>query len=337
MRKKFVIMVVMLMNLSSIACISAASELTTDVTTGAEVDAMENIIELPPAFQRDLLPHGTTPDSWLYGFKKFFEGVDLFFTSDDVAKAEKHAYLAELRLAEAKEMAENGKPEFVDDLVKEYKNNLEQSNKIAEVAQQVGKNITKVTELVAIATSIHLDVLEEVLQKVPEQAKPSIQKAINASKKGNEEALNTLEKVQPETAAEIHFRIAEQRLLKAQEKAHENESEVVEGLVADYEERINKSSEIVEAAKALGKDTTDIEQIVAEATYKHIEVLSDIYERVPEQARLAIEKSLNVSLTGWETAVEALKEKGALESISEDVPTMEEIEEMMPSIAKGEN
>ena len=113
MRKKFVIMVVMLMNLSSIACISAASELTTDVTTGAEVDAMENIIELPPAFQRDLLPHGTTPDSWLYGFKKFFEGVDLFFTSDDVAKAEKHAYLAELRLAEAKEMAENGKPNLL--------------------------------------------------------------------------------------------------------------------------------------------------------------------------------------------------------------------------------
>jgi len=297
----------------------------------------DNTIELPPAFQRGLSSAGLTPDSWLYGFKRFFEGVDLFFTFDDVAKAEKYAKHAELRLAEAKEMAERGKLEFVDDLIEDYENDLERSNEIAEVAQQVGKDVTRVTELVAIATSIHLDVLEEVLQKVPEQAKPSIQKAIDASKRGNEEALNVLEKAQPETAAEIHFRIAEKRLLKAQEKALGNESEAVESLVADYEERINKSSEVVEIAKALGKDTTDIEQIVAEATYTHIEILSEVYEKVPEQAKLAIEKALNVSLTGWEKAVEALKEKGALDSIPEDVPTMEEIEEKISTIVKGGN
>ena len=291
-------------------------------------------IDLPPAFERGLPAAGITPDSWTYGFKKFFEGVDMFFTFDDVAKAEKHINYAELRLAEAKEMAEKGKPEFVNDLIEEYEDNLERGNEISRIAQQVGKNVTKVTELVAVATSIHLDVLEDVLQKVPEQAKPSIQRAITSSKRGNEEALNVLEKAQPEKAAEIHFRIAEKRLAKAQEKADEGEFEDVEDLIEGYEERINKSHKIAEIAKGLGSNNTNIEQLVAEATSTHLEILSEVHEKVPEQAKTAIEKAMDVSSNGRKKAVEALKEKGALGEIPEEVPIPEEVKEKIPSIAK---
>ena len=118
--------------------------------------------------------------------------MDVLFTFNDVAKAKKHIKYAELRLAEAKEITEKGKPEFVADLIEEYEDNLERGNRILRIAQQAGKNVTKVTELVAIATSIHVGVLEGVLEKVPEQAKLSIQRAITSSKKGNEEALNIL-------------------------------------------------------------------------------------------------------------------------------------------------
>ncbi|MBM3199424.1 hypothetical protein FJZ53_00705 [Candidatus Woesearchaeota archaeon] len=289
-------------------------------------------IELPPAFERGLPATGITPDSFFYGFKKFFEGIDMFFTFDDVAKAEKHAKYAELRLAEAKEMAEKGKPEFVDDLVGEYEDNLEKANEIARIAQQVGKNVTKVTDLVAIATSIHLDVLENVLEKVPEQAKASIQRAITSSKRGNEEALSALEKAQPEKAAEIHFRIAEKRLTKAQEKADEGEVEEVEDLIEEYEDRINKSNRIAEIAKGLGNNTTNVEQLVTEATSTHLEVLSEVHEKVPEQAKQAIEKAMDVSSKGREKAVGALKEKGALGEIPEEVPIPEEVKEKIPSI-----
>jgi hypothetical protein len=291
-------------------------------------------IELPPAFERGLPAAGITPDSWMYGFKKFFEGVDLFFTFDDVAKAEKYVRYAELRLAEAKEMAEKGKPEFVDDLLKEYKDNLERGNEILKIAQQVGKNVTKVAELVAVATSIHVDVLENVLQKVPEQAKPAIERAINSSKRGNEEALNVLEKIQPEKAAEIHFRIAEKILAKGQEKADAGEVEDVENLIEEYEDRINKSSRIAEVAKGLGYNTTNVEQLVAEATSTHLEILSEIHEKVPEQAKQAIEKAMDVSNKGREEAVEALKEKDALGEIPEEIPIPEEVKEKIPSIAE---
>ncbi|MBC8357436.1 MAG: S8 family serine peptidase, partial [Candidatus Aminicenantes bacterium] len=33
-------------------------------------------IEMPPAFERNLLGAGITPDSWMYRFKRTFEGVD---------------------------------------------------------------------------------------------------------------------------------------------------------------------------------------------------------------------------------------------------------------------
>jgi len=291
-------------------------------------------IELPPAFERNLPAAGITPDSWMYRFKRTFEGVDMFFTFDDVAKAEKHVKYAELRLAEAKEMADRGKPEFVDDLIEEYEDNLEKGNEISRIAQQVGKNVTKVTELVAVATSIHLDVLENVLEKVPDQAKASIQRAIDSSKRRNEETLDVLEKVQPERAAEIQFRIAEKRLTEAQERAEEGEVEEIEDLIERYEERINKSSKIVETAKGLGNNTTNVEQLIAEATSTHLEILSEVHDKVPEQAKLAIEKAMDVSIKGREEAVESLKEKGSLGEIPEEIPISEEVKEKIPSIAK---
>lgn len=291
-------------------------------------------IELPSAFERELPAAGITPDSWMYGFKRFFEGIDLFFTFDDVVKAEKYLKYAELRLAEAKEMAEKGKPEFVDDLIEEYEDSLEKANEISKIAQQVGKNVTKVAELIAVATSIHMDVLEKVLEKVPEQAKPSLQRAITSSKRGNEEALKILEKIQPEKAAEIHFRIAEKILVKVQEKAGNGEVEDVEDLIKEYERRVNKSLKIAEIAKGLGNNTTNIEQLVAEATSTHLEILSEVHEKVPEQAKQAIEKAMDVSSKGREKAVEALKEKGALREIPEELPIPKEVKEKIPSIAK---
>ncbi|ENO12412.1 hypothetical protein MBGDC06_00070 [Thermoplasmatales archaeon SCGC AB-539-C06] len=195
MRKILVFMLVAMMSdLSSVLCISGASV---------------SKIELLLVFQRKLLLAGITPDSWLYGIKKFSENIDLFFTFDDIGKAEKLVYYAELRLAEAKELAENGKTEFVNDLVNEYKLNLENSNELVETAQQFGKNVTKVTGLIAVSTSIHVDILEEALQQVPDKTELSIQNDKNYSKEGNKRALNILEEVQPEVAAEIHLRIAE--------------------------------------------------------------------------------------------------------------------------------
>jgi len=223
------------------------------------------------------------------------------------------------------------------DLVNEYKLNLENSNELVKTAQQVGKNVTKVTGLIAVSTSIHVDILEEVLQQVPEKTKLSIQNAINYSKEGNKGALDVLEEVQPEVAAEIHLRIAEKRLLKAQEKAQENKSELVLNLILEYGERLNKSCQIAEIAKELGKNTASLEQLITESTSTHLEVLSDVYVKVPGQTtKNAVEKTFNISIYEIEKAIGTLSGTNAFSDLV-NITSLEKIKVSVLGVTTNAN
>ena len=74
--------------------------------------------------ERELPKPDVTPDSWMYGFKRVFEKIDLLLTFDELKKAEKYIKYAELRLAEAREIAKKGKADVVEDLAKEYEENI---------------------------------------------------------------------------------------------------------------------------------------------------------------------------------------------------------------------
>ncbi|MBS3748697.1 MAG: hypothetical protein KGY67_03255 [Candidatus Thermoplasmatota archaeon] len=301
--------------------LSTFSISTADETIYNEDASSQNaILKLPEEYQQELPAPGSTPDSWTYGFKRFRENINLFFTFDKKEKAEKQARLAELRLAEVKEMVSKGKTEYITDLISDYEKNIEESTKLTEIAQQMGENTTKIRELVAIATSQHVSILEEILQRVPEQAKSSIQHAINASEQENERSLSALASIQPEKAAEIHLHIAEKNFLKAQEEFKlENITNSSGDFIQEYEKQINKSKEIIETMKKLGKNTEDIEYIINNATSKHVSILSEIKENIPENATKAIEKALNVSRKGGEEALSAIEARTQLKQESENI------------------
>ena len=63
---------------------------------------------------------------------------------------------------------------------------------IAEIAEQIGTGNNTAAELVAAATAIHLEVLANVWEQVPEQAKSAIAAAINASATGHAAAVAAL-------------------------------------------------------------------------------------------------------------------------------------------------
>jgi hypothetical protein len=269
------------------------------------------------------------------------------------AQVEYRRKLAEERLAELVELVKEKRVKFIDDLVEDYKENIEKGNKIAEIARKQGKNMSGVDEIVALATSIHVDVLKEVLEKVPEQAKSAIQKAINSSRKGGKEALERLQEEEPEKASEIHFQIAERKLKQARDKAEEGKEEEVKEFLEEYEESMEKTAEIAEKSRALGKDTSSVDKVVKEATSKHVEVLEGIKEKVPEQAKPAIQKAIKISEKGREKAVEvsgkgreetesAKSEEKSEESEGEQEKTAEkkqeekEISEPVASASSGE-
>jgi len=280
------------------------------------------------AQETELPAPGITPDSPFYFLETISEGIGTFFTFGDLKKAERYAALAAERVAEAQAVVEKGKPEFAEKALKRYEDQLNRSLARAEKAKAKGISIEKVTETVAEASSNHLSVLEEVLEKVPEETKEAITKAKEASVGGQKNALRFLAEENPERATEINLRAVEARLNRAKVKAEKGEIEDMEEAIGEFEIQHRFGEEISQIAQGLGKDIATVEQLVGKATSIHLEVLAEVYEKVPESAKPAIEKAMEVSVKGHERAVEVLKEKGAMDEVLEEAP--------MPEVIPGE-
>lgn len=144
------------------------------------------------AQETELPDPGLLPDSPFYFLETIAEEIVTFFTFGDLKKAERYAALAAERLAEVKAVIEKGKPEFVEKTIERYRVQLQNSIARAEKAQIKGENTEKVMAKIGKTTSVHLKVLAEVYEKVPEQAKPAIENAMKTSIKGHKKAVEAL-------------------------------------------------------------------------------------------------------------------------------------------------
>jgi len=272
------------------------------------------------------LPHaGITPDNPFYFVDVWGKEIGLFFAFGAEAKAKKALEYAGERLAEAQVMAAKNKPKAVNGATNGYEEYVAIAiEKLVEVRGK-GLDTAEMSELVALATSKHLVVLDGVMDIVPEEAKAAIGKAKEASMNGHKNALRALASVNPERATEINLAAVEGRLNRAKAEADENNTEGVEDALDEFEVLNEFGEEISEIAQGLGKDTTTIEQLVGKATSIHLKVLAEVLGIVPEQAKAAIERAMEVSVEGHERAVEALKQKGALGTVPEEAPIPEGI------------
>ncbi len=267
------------------------------------------LLNLVYAQSEELSNPGTLPDSAFYGLKKAFEGLGNAFTFGETAKTARALKLAERRLAEAEAMANKGESEFVDELSEEYENQINKANEIASLAKEASDK-EKLAELVSMATLQHLTVLDEVQERVPEQARERIVAARERSIRGNQEALKTLARENPEKSAEISIEAAESRVNKMQEFAEEGDEEKVAEAVEEYEKYAQFGEEISTTAEQAGKDPSKANELVATATSSHITVLQDVLEKVPEQARASIQRAIENSQRSRDSAVSALEERG---------------------------
>ena len=283
---------------------------------------------------------GITPDSSFYFVDIWGKKIGLFFTFRAEAKARKALQYAEERLAEAQVMADRNKPQAVTVATGGYDEYMTMSVEKMVEASEGGVDISEVSEMVALATSKHLFVLDGVMDIVPEEAREAIAQARGVSINGQGNALRALAGVNPERAIEINLAAVEGRLNRARAKAEEDEFEEAENAIGEFEELYKFGEEICEIARGLGKDTT-VEELVGRATSIHLEVLAEVYEKVPEQAKEAIARAMTVSVRGHERAVKALKEKGALGDIPEEPPIPEgipdEVKEkiLAPEVERG--
>ena len=278
------------------------------------------------AQDEELPDPGITPDSPFYFFDTLGKNIGMFFAFGPEAKAKKALQYAEERLAEAQAMAVKNRIREMTQAANDYDGFMAMVNQRAEEVRQRGIS-DNITERVALATSKHLQVLDRIRDKVPDQAKEAIARARTASLNGQENALRALAKAKPERAIEINLATIESRLNRARVKASENVTTEVEAAL-DYATRLAEiEEEMVAIAQEKGIDITSIEKRLAQSTSNRLEVLTGVYEKVPETAQPAIKKAIENSVSKYERAVAKLKEKNALGEIPEVAPVLQRIQE----------
>ncbi|MFH1428106.1 MAG: DUF5667 domain-containing protein, partial [Patescibacteria group bacterium] len=115
--------------------------------------------------------------------------------------------------------------------------------------------------------------------------------------------------------AERHTLLAAERLSEAKAVMEKEKPELVEKILARYENQLNNG--IARAEKAMEEDE-DVEKAaevlakVGKTTYIHLEILAEAYEKVSEEDKPAIEQAIKASVKGHEKVVQALRAKNAL-------------------------
>jgi len=271
--------------------------------------------------QDEQLPDpGITPDSPFYFLDVWGKKAGLLFAFSAEAKAGKALEYAEERLAEAQAMAARNKIREVQRAANGYDEFLGLAFEKAVAASNQGVSENAI-EAVALTTSKHLSVLDRVKDAIPVEAEGTINRAQEASINGYTNALLVLAEKKPERATEINLTTIEGRLNRA--KARAEVPEAVEEALSDAEGLFGLGETVSEIARGLGKGMA-VEELVARATSNHLEVLAEIHEKVPEQARMGVETAMRASVRDHERAVETLKE-GALSGVAENITIPERI------------
>ncbi|MBU0975599.1 hypothetical protein KJ918_02265 [Patescibacteria group bacterium] len=150
------------------------------------------------AQETELPDPGLTPDSPFYFLDTLAEKISLFFTFDIVKKAEKAFQFAGEKLAELEVMVKANKIDSLKKAGQKYQEFLDLANQKTKEAKEKGRNVEELAVLITEKTLKHQEVLIEVFEKVPEEAKAAIEKAIEVSRKGSEEAVKAVTGVKKE-------------------------------------------------------------------------------------------------------------------------------------------
>jgi hypothetical protein len=106
--------------------------------------------------------------------------------------------MADRRLAEARVIVATtkGKSKYIEKLMKDIEKHRTKADFYIKDGLDKGRDVTRAIEVVESSTQKHTEVLTDLLNKVPAEAQPAIQRAIEVSKTGRNVSLDRLEKIQ---------------------------------------------------------------------------------------------------------------------------------------------
>ena len=121
--------------------------------------------------------------------------------------------------------------------------------------------------------------------------------------------------------------LSEKRLAEVNELSNIGEVELAEETIIRYEEHLTAALVRAQEARSKGKDVDDVFVKVAEATYKHQDDLTDVLEKVPEEAQESVRGAMQESMKGYEEALGQISSQER-ERVMENVQNrMQEVEQ----------
>jgi len=258
------------------------------------------------------------PGDTLYPLKLAAEQVGMVLSPDGAARVERALSFANKRMREMEALARKGRSQDLQLAVEQYTYALNMTLSMIEQAADRGLATENITALVAEATARHLLALDEVWDMVPEEAKAAITHARNVSETGRENALAALARNNTVRATELNLAAMEGRLNRV--RARVQNAEAVQIALQQFEAMGELGEEISRIAQETGLKTTDVEELIAEAIARHLEVLAEVYDEVPEAARPAIERTMATLMMRHQNRVQALEQQGVGAPLAPVIP-----------------
>jgi len=258
------------------------------------------------------------PGDTFYPVKLGIEQMRVMLPGSEVVKVERTLRFAERRIEEMQALAENERSQYMGMSVEGYDSALNITLTRLDWAQNRGLAIGNLTALVANATAKHLCVFDSVYDMVPPTAREAIAHAMNVSETGYFHALVALSKNNTVRVAEMNLAAMEGRLNRVRTRSQN--AEVVQIALQQFEAMADFNEQISQIAQGRILNMTEVEDLIAAATLKHLEMLADVWEKVPGQAQPAIERVMANLMICQQNRVEALEQKGAKAPPSPQIP-----------------
>lgn len=275
------------------------------------------------------------PGDALYPLKLATEQAGIVLSLDGAARVERALSFANKRMREIEALAQKGRSQDLELAVEQYGYALNMTLSMIEQAADRGLATENVTALVAEATARHLSVLDEVWDTVPEEAQTAVAHARNVSETGRGNALAALAGNNTVWATELNLAALEGRLNRI--RARVQNAEAVQIALQQFEAMGELGEGIYRIGQEIGLNITCVEELMAEATIGHLEVLAEVYDAVPEEARPAIERTMATLMMRHQNRVQALEQKGVEAPPAPVIPEQirERIEERIQEQEQG--
>ena len=231
---------------------------------------------------------------------------------DPKKRANKAMDIANKKMKEARKNARAGDAVAAENAVKGFEASLDHAMNSLEEGEEQGADLSSTILKVSDATLKHEASLAKVLERVPDQAKPHIEHAMEVSRRGHDRALGALEAAaarqeNPRHQAETFLKAADRRAAQAQNASARGDDAGAQRAAANYPRALNGSLNAVNRAQNEGQNIEAILSRVANATRRHESALEDAMGRAPEEAQASLQGAMEASRKGNQTAVANLE------------------------------